>query len=451
MDFTRRCAYISNSYYNKGLHLATERNLTGAAECLKNSLKFNKHNTPARNLLGLIYFEIGETADALVQWVLSLNLQPTNNDADRYLDEVQRTAGFIDSCEKAIERFNQTLALAQGGSDDLAIVQLSKIAAHYKNYVRVHVLLGLLYMANDQYAKAFKSFQNALRIDRGNTIAIRCTDYLRTLQKDQKINRKSFIKQANNTDSDTDNDDKKQDSKSKAYISIEPYKENNGWQTLINIGLGLIIGAATILLVYMPAKEASIAHEYNEQVVSVSAQLNEANGKIKRLESEQSDLLEQYNELDQAKSTIDEGYRNKLLSYQNLAGAIKEYGDNDLMNSAKFYVAIDPDHMTSDEGDEFSYATKYYEELQSYYESEGYVQLTALGDKAFELGDFDTAMEYYDLSIMVYPSNPVALYKKGLCLERKDDRTGAVELFTDVINNYPDSSVADLAKLERGY
>ena len=111
MDIARRCAYISNSYYNKGLKLALEHNLTGAAENLKKSLQFNKHNTVARNLLGLIYYNIGEVADALVQWVLSLNLQPIGNDADRSLNEVQRQSGLLDSYEKAIGKFNQALAL----------------------------------------------------------------------------------------------------------------------------------------------------------------------------------------------------------------------------------------------------------------------------------------------------------------------------------------------------
>ena len=97
MDIARRCIYISNSYYNIGLKLAQEKNLTGAADNLKKALKFNKRNTDARNLLGLIYYHIGEASDALVQWVLSLNLQPQNNDADRYLNDLQRQSGLLDS------------------------------------------------------------------------------------------------------------------------------------------------------------------------------------------------------------------------------------------------------------------------------------------------------------------------------------------------------------------
>ena len=90
MDIQKRNAQIANSYYNLGLEKAKLRDLSGAAQSLKDSLHFNKYQTDARNLLGLIYYESGEVSDALVQWVISLNLQPEKNLADHYLDEIQR-------------------------------------------------------------------------------------------------------------------------------------------------------------------------------------------------------------------------------------------------------------------------------------------------------------------------------------------------------------------------
>ena len=65
MDYMKRIRCASNSYYNLGLERARIRDLSGAVECLKRSLHLNKYNTDARNLLGLIYYEIGEVSDAL--------------------------------------------------------------------------------------------------------------------------------------------------------------------------------------------------------------------------------------------------------------------------------------------------------------------------------------------------------------------------------------------------
>lgn len=59
MDYVRKTRVIANSYYNMGLERARLRDLSGAAECLKKSLHFNKYQTDARNLLGLIYYESG--------------------------------------------------------------------------------------------------------------------------------------------------------------------------------------------------------------------------------------------------------------------------------------------------------------------------------------------------------------------------------------------------------
>ena len=67
MDFARKNQQIANSFYNLGLEKAKIRDLSGAAECLKKSLRFNKYQIDARNLLGLIYYENGEVADAIVK------------------------------------------------------------------------------------------------------------------------------------------------------------------------------------------------------------------------------------------------------------------------------------------------------------------------------------------------------------------------------------------------
>ena len=64
---------VSNLYYNEGLEKAGVRDLSGAIVSLRQSLKFNKNNIEARNLLGLVYFEMGEVVSALGEWVISKN------------------------------------------------------------------------------------------------------------------------------------------------------------------------------------------------------------------------------------------------------------------------------------------------------------------------------------------------------------------------------------------
>lgn len=84
----RKIIYASNQYYNLGLARAKARDLTGAAECLRTSLQLYKKNISARNLLGLVYYEMGEAALALKEWVISKNLRHRGNIADDYIRDM---------------------------------------------------------------------------------------------------------------------------------------------------------------------------------------------------------------------------------------------------------------------------------------------------------------------------------------------------------------------------
>ncbi|MBO5987641.1 MAG: tetratricopeptide repeat protein, partial [Lachnospiraceae bacterium] len=80
---------LSNHYYNVGLDRAKVRDLTGAIDSLEQSLKFNSRNVEARNLLGLVYYEIGECTEAMSEWILSMNVEPKKNIASDYIQRIQ--------------------------------------------------------------------------------------------------------------------------------------------------------------------------------------------------------------------------------------------------------------------------------------------------------------------------------------------------------------------------
>ena len=65
LSVQKKALQLSVVYYNQGLDKAQIRDLSGAIDMLQRSLKYNKLNIPARNLLGLVYFETGEAVSAL--------------------------------------------------------------------------------------------------------------------------------------------------------------------------------------------------------------------------------------------------------------------------------------------------------------------------------------------------------------------------------------------------
>lgn len=106
---------VSNFYYNDGLEKANVRDLSGAIVSLTECLKLNKFNIDARNLLGLVYFEMGETVDALSEWVISKNLKPEKNIADSYIESVQNSPSQLESLNQAIKKIQPGNRLLQSG------------------------------------------------------------------------------------------------------------------------------------------------------------------------------------------------------------------------------------------------------------------------------------------------------------------------------------------------
>ena len=120
----RKIARLANRYYNEGISRANVRDLSGAAEALQRCLGIDKRNIPARNLLGLVLYEMGETIDALAEWVVSTNYLPHDNPAESYVASLQKNRTELDTASAAIHKFNVALDHARAGNTDLAMIQL---------------------------------------------------------------------------------------------------------------------------------------------------------------------------------------------------------------------------------------------------------------------------------------------------------------------------------------
>ena len=87
----------SKYYYNLGLEKANANDLTGAVKNLKAALFYDKNDMNARNLLGLVYYQMGDIVPALSQWVISSNLKKEENAAIDYLKDVQENPVQLDT------------------------------------------------------------------------------------------------------------------------------------------------------------------------------------------------------------------------------------------------------------------------------------------------------------------------------------------------------------------
>ena len=144
MDYAKKIMYQSNYWYNDGLMKAQERDMSGAIIALRQSLQYNRENIAARNLLGLVYYGIGEVAEALVEWIISKNLKPRDNIADSYIRNVQDSANELESINQAIKKYNQCLGYCKQNGEDLATIQLKQVIAAHPTFLKAYQLLALI-------------------------------------------------------------------------------------------------------------------------------------------------------------------------------------------------------------------------------------------------------------------------------------------------------------------
>ena len=137
----KKIVSISNKLYNDGLERAQARDLSGAVEYLKMSLRYNKMNIEARNLLGLVYFEMGEVVKALSEWIISKNIMPENNIASEYIERLQQNANKLDVINQTIKKYNDSLQCCRKGSEDVAVIQLKKILNQNPKLIKGYHLL----------------------------------------------------------------------------------------------------------------------------------------------------------------------------------------------------------------------------------------------------------------------------------------------------------------------
>ena len=109
----KKAVMASNAYYNLGLSKAKVRDLSGAVESLKMSITINKKNIDARNLLGLVYCEMGDVVEALSEWVISKNIQPDNNCAEDYITDIQSNQNKFELVTSTIKKYNLSLRYAK--------------------------------------------------------------------------------------------------------------------------------------------------------------------------------------------------------------------------------------------------------------------------------------------------------------------------------------------------
>lgn len=443
----KKIIYISNRFYNDGLEKANVRDLTGAISSLRQSLKFDKYNVEARNLLGLVYFETGEVVAALSEWVISKNLQPKKNIADDYIDMIQTNPTRLDTINQTIKKYNQALTYCNQESLDLAIIQLKKVLSLNPKFIRAHQLLALLYINGEEWEKAQRELNKCVQIDTNNTVTLR---YLKEV--DEMLLPEEGVKTNNKKKKRSENVVKYQ-SGNETIIQPVNIKEGKGVGSLLNLGIGLVIGIAIAVCLILPAQIQTAKAGISDDLRVVSEQSDAKSATIDELEQQISVLQEEKSTLEQNLDAY-MGTDGSLQIYDLLLEAADAYLTNaeDIITVADYLEEINVEREESEEEASDAYEKLYNTLLaligptaaDSYYDA---------GYEAYRQENYQDAIPNLERAYQYDATNGEALYYLANAYNSVGRKEEAIEAYRLVIELFPGTvkaskSTTFLAELE---
>ena len=414
MDYTKKIMYQSNSWYNDGLRKAQVRDMSGAIVSLQQSLQYNRENIAARNLLGLVYYGIGEVSEALVEWIISKNLCPRDNIADYYIKKVQNSANELESLNQAIKKFNQCLVYCQQNGEDLAIIQLKQVIASHPTFLKAYQLLALIYIQMNQNTKARQILIEAKKLDTTNELTL---TYLQEVTKQRGRYGKNAERSSRKPKSAT----VEYSLGNETIIQPKRSKIRDMAQQLAfaNILIGMVLGAALIWFLVAPAVNQNRSEKLNNQMRAYSEQINTLEAQVSAQTKATSDS---YEKLLQVSSQS----RSGKYSYTDMADALLEITRDSLGDSGKEMYDTLSDSI-------FPTACK---------------RRYAAGVDSLESEDYDQAIEYLTKVVKMDESynDGQAIYRLAQAYQGKGDTENAKTWYQKMVDTYNNSRYIEDAK-----
>ena len=418
----KKIIMASNAYYNDALQKAGVRDLSGAIESLKISLRFNKANIDARNLLGLVYNEMGEVVAALTEWVISKSYKPKDNLASKYLDEIQKNPAKLDSVNQTIKKYNQALMYCQQNSRDLAIIQLKKVLSLNPKLVSGHQLLALLYIQDGKYEQAKKSLRNAGKIDANNKLTLRYLKEVNAGLKEQTPNKKQKNEELISYQSGNE-----------TIIQPKYLKDTSAVGTIINMVIGIAIGAAIVFFLVVPGVKRAAVNDAKSQVLEANDTISSKNQTIASLESQVDELTAKVLDAQQN----EESSAGKVSSYEQLLTAYEAYTQNDIEAAGNALENVNVDYLSNSAKTIYDtvnaqvnaeYLATMYKEGAAAYQARKYTEAI---DALKKVADLDETYE-----------NGNAIYYLAQSYRKNEDMENARIYYQKMVDLYPNTERA---------
>ena len=430
----KKILMASNAYYNDALEKAGVRDLSGAIESLKISLRFNKLNIDARNLLGLIYYEMGEVVTALTEWVISKNYQPKDNLASRYLDEVQKNQVRLDSVNQTIKKYNSALKCCRENNEDVAAIQLRKILNQNPKLIKGYHLLALIYIHKGEYEKARKILKKAAKIDKTNSTTLRFLKEVdfqtgtQTSLEPRRFGRRERTEEQR--------EDERERVVSGDTVIIPPtFRETSTAATMLNIGIGLVLGALVVWFLIGPANTQRINRQADEKVVEYSGKMASQEAQLNQLQSQVDSLNETTASAQQQIQTA----QDTAASYENLLKAVEAQQQGNTSNATNALTEVNPEVLSVD-------AKAVYDTIYKSMQSSMFQELSQSGVNAFDDANYTEAIDKLSKAKNINDSDYTVLNYLAHAYRLSGDTDNAISVFQEIIDKFPGTQKATKAE-----
>ena len=321
-------------YYNIGLEKAQMHDLSGAEMYLKKALTYNKSHKNARNLLGLVYNEMGEGGKAYIQWKVSAKLSSVEeNIANLYIKQMEEHPAVFEEINETAKKYNAALSYAKQGSDDLAMIQVKKVLSVTPNFVNAHLLFALLHMRAGDNASAQADLNNVLAIDRYNTTARR---YLKEIGENPETVAEKIPADALKPDNEN----------LKNVRPVDHYEDPNKetWKQFVYMLIGLAIGVVAMFVLVIPSVKASVSVDYNNLKKEYSQTTNKKDAEINTLKDDKKSLQKKNKKLTK-RLKVYEGSNGEDSMYDSILKASQAYSSGNYVECAKHLLKVDKDSL----------------------------------------------------------------------------------------------------------
>ncbi len=408
---------ISARLYNQGLEMAQKRDLSGAVDALKKSVNFNKKNINARNLLGLVYYEIGNVADALAQWIVSVNIQADDNPASEYIQNYEKNIRGSEQMEDAIKLYNEALSDIKQNNEDMAVINLKKALNINPRFIEALNMLSLCYLMKGKNSAALDLINDVLKMDINNAKAL---SYYRQIfpDKSRPILKKRAVDMPNSVYNVPAS------SRTKA-------PKNDNPPIILTFIIGCVVTAAVMLFLIIPHVTSLLESEYNELENSYNQiKLNYDNLSTEHNES----MLTMQNENQELREQLllnDEMDLQERVKTINTAQGL--YENDRTTEAAVMLLSLDTTGFSAEILEQYSKLKQTVLPLAA-------EEFYTTGKEEMDKENYDTALTYFNQCMKCSQNDEEiyysSLYQMAKIADIQGDMAKAVEYYTLVAQNH---------------